>query len=510
MRSFFLLLTVTIFLQNIFAQSGKVGDKYKFHTYGYEIMMDNKGILADININGEKGGYFDHYNILFSGGFLISGFTADTLWGNGQASAMLVINYEPGIVGDSFSEDAVIYVINDSDTPFGQSWRDWADAVKLGADFYDGDNNGVYDPNDLNSNGVWDPDEDKPLFPGTYAAFCVFNDSQPVEERTYYPGMAPQGIEIRQYVYDYWNSSDPYTTMYVEYRIINKNPDMNDFKDVIFGIWADPDLEDFSNDYSGCETDYSAGFTYCKDFGVNLSLFISSWTPGDMETYFSSFIHFQQSPSNINHPTNPSELRNIQMGLDRNGNIIDPCNWTLGNLPDDCASIDNKRWYSGDPVTGEGWLNTTEGDQQIMLNVGPFDLNYGEEKRILVTYATGVDINMSGSFAMALNSLENLYGSIQDNDEEETAKQLNFVLHQNYPNPFNPSTKISYHIVNESFVKLSVFDVLGKEVAILKKGLHDAGDYTVEFNAENLAGGVYYYRLQAGEQFITKKSLLLK
>jgi hypothetical protein len=85
-----------------------------------------------------------------------------------------------------------------------------------------------------------------------------------------------------------------------------------------------------------------------------------------------------------------------------------------------------------------------------------------------------------------------------------------FTLRQNYPNPFNPATIISYQIPTQSNVTLKVYDVLGREVATLVNGLEQPGYKSVNFNADNLASGVYYYRLQAGNYIATKKFVLLR
>ncbi len=87
---------------------------------------------------------------------------------------------------------------------------------------------------------------------------------------------------------------------------------------------------------------------------------------------------------------------------------------------------------------------------------------------------------------------------------------VGFELKQNYPNPFNPGTVISYQIPTQSYVTLKVFDLIGNEVATLVNGVEQAGDKSVKFNAEGLASGVYYYRLQAGNYSITKKLALLR
>ncbi len=86
----------------------------------------------------------------------------------------------------------------------------------------------------------------------------------------------------------------------------------------------------------------------------------------------------------------------------------------------------------------------------------------------------------------------------------------NFSLEQNYPNPFNPSTVIRFQISKREFVTLKVYDILGREVATLINDEKPAGNYNVEFNAQNLTSGVYVYRLQAGKFSDVKKLLLLK
>ena len=86
-----------------------------------------------------------------------------------------------------------------------------------------------------------------------------------------------------------------------------------------------------------------------------------------------------------------------------------------------------------------------------------------------------------------------------------------FILNQNYPNPFNPSTKISYSISNmEEKVYLSIFDMLGREVAVLVNSTQNAGTYEVTFSAPKLASGTYFYRLAAGNNVVTKKMMLVK
>jgi photosystem II stability/assembly factor-like uncharacterized protein len=83
-------------------------------------------------------------------------------------------------------------------------------------------------------------------------------------------------------------------------------------------------------------------------------------------------------------------------------------------------------------------------------------------------------------------------------------------LFQNYPNPFNPVTSISYSIPRTGNVKLVVFDVLGREVSTLVNEVKTPGTYTVNFNAVNLASGIYIYRIETGDFVNTKKMVLIK
>ena len=99
------------------------------------------------------------------------------------------------------------------------------------------------------------------------------------------------------------------------------------------------------------------------------------------------------------------------------------------------------------------------------------------------------------------------------NPDQVTGEEIipeGFALEQNYPNPFNPSTTIQYDLPVAGFVTLKVFDVLGREVAVLVQEYLKAGQYNVTFNAEGLPSGVYLYRIQAGDFVATKRLLLLK
>ena len=94
---------------------------------------------------------------------------------------------------------------------------------------------------------------------------------------------------------------------------------------------------------------------------------------------------------------------------------------------------------------------------------------------------------------------------------EQKTKLEKFNLNQNYPNPFNAETKISYSIPTSDFITLKIYDTLGKETSTLVNEFQKANTYSVNFDSINLSSGVYFYRLQVGNDFVeTKKMLFLQ
>ena len=132
-------------------------------------------------------------------------------------------------------------------------------------------------------------------------------------------------------------------------------------------------------------------------------------------------------------------------------------------------------------------------------------------------------LSASGEYVYVAEKADGL--SVYRNDlltsiDEDGTTPLSFALAQNYPNPFNPSTKIVFslpvvgqteaHGAGVKDVKLAVFDLLGRQVAILVNERKGPGDYEVTFNAGGLSSGMYVYRLQAGEVSLSRTMMVLK
>ena len=127
----------------------------------------------------------------------------------------------------------------------------------------------------------------------------------------------------------------------------------------------------------------------------------------------------------------------------------------------------------------------------------------GSEGEDYIYYVTALSRNyVEGDFVKA--------DIIVVSAEDETLVAHSLELEQNYPNPFNPATEISFSVPAGEHVRLTVFDVLGREVAILVNEERSAGAHSVTFDASEHSSGIYLYRLETAGQQITRKMMLIK
>jgi Secretion system C-terminal sorting domain len=568
------LLIISIFLLVVdIIYSQKFGSTAYIEVNEIYLPFDNKGVIADVNTPPTgSGGRFAGNVFLFSSGFWLSGYSNDSLWANAVTSASLVEDYQPGTVGMNPSDPkASIYRLSTNDVPFGQSWQDWIDAVELGADFYDGDGDGIYNPVDHNSNGEWDPDEDKPdiFLDETY--WCVFNDGIPSDQRRWHS--EPQGIEIRQTIFAAASTDATGNVVFVRYRIKNTGLVADTLKDVYFSVWADADVGDYSDDVYGSDTlrqgvyfynnttdalygnqvpsfmmdfltgplSYIPGVTFIDINGNNryedgidtpLDTAVSYRGPLDIRIHpgaknqplTSSVFQISGDPA-LRDPFNISEVRNNIYGLTSSGITVDPCTWPYsevrGGVP--CNEVNPYIWCSGDPVSNIGWIANFHADVRGPASTGPFTLIKDEEVEILVGY----EIDRGSTPLGGITAVRNISDFVQDFyennfgypivsvEDEELPQILSFNLEQNYPNPFNPSTKIKFTIpfdgtYRTTSVQLIVYDVLGNEIATLVNEEKATGNYEVEFIASGLPSGIYIYKLTSGALIQSKKMILLK
>ncbi len=180
-------------------------------------------------------------------------------------------------------------------------------------------------------------------------------------------------------------------------------------------------------------------------------------------------------------------------------------------------------YYSGYGVDSSFWSWMTQGKLDSLLITDPTDPNVDDpvlipsfsSKTLAVgdsaIYYVSVGYGKNKTILeanMAIADLKyNQFTSVNSNTNNVPS---NYSLKQNYPNPFNPSTIISYQIPKSGHVTLKVYNAIGKEVATLVNAERTAGKYSVDFKAQSLTSGLYFYSIQSGSFHETKKMIFLK
>lgn len=141
-------------------------------------------------------------------------------------------------------------------------------------------------------------------------------------------------------------------------------------------------------------------------------------------------------------------------------------------------------------------VDTLNGGASYLDNEAGFSLNHG------------LTLNLAGGTVYRINMFGDQITAVEEQHTNIVPKA--YTLSQNYPNPFNPSTKIEYAVPKSGLISLKIYNILGQEVATIFRGFQNTGKYIATFNATNLASGIYFYRLQAGNVSLTKKMILMK
>jgi len=165
-----------------------------------------------------------------------------------------------------------------------------------------------------------------------------------------------------------------------------------------------------------------------------------------------------------------------------------------------------------------GWkefhININENELKIISKIKgeDFSILEGEAMGIQVAYQTGKDYRPAtfetGIALIAERPNKEVKQETAGNNDPAPGES--FFSLKNYPNPFNPETTISYTLKTASNVKITVYDKLGREVAVLVDGAQSDGDHTVSFNASNFPSGVYFYRVKTADKTEVKKMVLAK
>jgi hypothetical protein len=436
-----------------------------------------------------------------------------------------------------------------------------------------GAGNGILDRGeDLNSNGILDPAEDANSngvldgeTPGIADADQVLwfscNDIGVME-----PWLCPESGMEEQVTIWAFNRIDPLGhSLFKRFRLIYKGTATTPYGATIDSMylmhWADPDIGESGDDFAGCDT--TLNLAYCFNaFPVDALYAIFNISAPPAGGYV-----LLQGPRAPGTPTDTAIWNMQKMRGYRNlpmtaanyfaagGRYADPpFNYTgaiewyqlLRGLPpqpvgggpgiNDPPMVVNpvtgsptQFWLTGDPVFQTGWIDgilEAPGDRRICLSSGPFTMALGDTQEIVTAWVGGLgSSNLSSVGVMKSNAIvvrQAFLSSLPFVDSapgEEAGPHVprDLALLQNYPNPFNPATTIGYTVGGVRLqasgfrdVRLVVYDLLGREVAVLVSEKKAPGGYEVAFDASGLASGVYFYRLVSGAYVESRKMVLMK
>ena len=451
---------------------------------------------------------------------------------------------------------------------YARDWQEWP--VQFGAPFIDRNDNGIYDPppdfedgfsaEELIARNYDEPGiaAGNPNYPADQVIWTVFNDLDRNRTRGR-TGSEPLGLELQltQWAFkskDNWNG-----IYYRKLKIINKGG-IEIFEDGSKGSfwidsmyicqWSDGDLGTFSDDLVGSDPELNLGYYYNntsldKEFEVfNLpppavgyiylqgprvpapgeSAFFNGKTILDWKnlpmtsfTYYGSGDPYSDPGGDYNRNTifwykilrgfaplqGPDRLYIFPPG-------IEPTFFPL----------------SGDPVTGTGHIDGlgknysfVAGDKRAMISSGPFTLAPGDTQEVVLAFAAGLGADRLSSITVMKHVARQLQRWYPYHPKFETVNldepiavdiPFYYKLSQNYPNPFFERTTIQYTIPKPAFVKIMIYDILGKQVMILENKQKEIGTFQVSWdgrdqNGKQTPSGIYIYRLQAEHIEITGK-----
>jgi hypothetical protein len=425
----------------------------------------------------------------------------------------------PGYINDSVfitNSDFKIYKVSPHDSPWqNPDYANWYKMIPFGAPY-----------EDVNNNCIFETGIDKPGVPGSEQTIFICMTDLDIDNHNIGEGFGGGIVnpllfaEVRLTSWGY-NISLP-DIQYFRYEIINKGK--YSWDSTYFSIYCDPDImlnQSISGDFIGCDTSRNLGFAYSANtshvygaYGMRILRGPVNRTTGDT-LYMTSFTHNRMLGS---------QCENIS------GNPFFAYNNAKGYKPDRTPYMNpvftppvrTKYIFSGDPELNTGWtpnkgyifncggndtgafLPSVPGADRIsLLNTGADNLRIfpNDTQRIYFAQLIAKG-NSNPNSVTQVKRTADIADLVFKKDIEKELSHCppvilpdDFTIAQNYPNPFNNSTIIQYTVPRSSYIKIAIYDLLGREIARPVNGQVPPGYHQVNFSSANLASGVYFYRM---------------
>lgn len=428
-------------------------------------------------------------------------------------------------------------------------WLNWYLMIPYGAPY-----------NDVNHSGYYEPMIDSPgVKNAAHTLFICMTDGFLQEHKLgegFGGGTAPLYAEIHLTAWTY-NTPGLQDVQFFKWEIINKNT--APWNGTYFAIVCDPDLGFADDDNIGCDTLRNLGYCYNGDNDDNGGSYSYGINP--------PAVGFDLLKSPKNKYNNPPHIFNMtsfipfhthaaSCEMDPNGEPLPAYRFLQGFKKDGTPWLNplynpprrTKYNFSGDPETNTGWTEYTgkinncggdttgnvvpspPGDKHFLMSSGAdnFTVNPGDSQYVIMAqFISRGTSNLNSVTRLKLldDSIQTFFNNTFPIGVNEISSTIpkEFILYQNYPNPFNPVTKIKFSIppskgARGMMTRLTIYDILGKEVEVLINGELNPGTYEADWDASAYPSGVYFYRLTIYESSVsssqvfsqTRKMVLIK
>jgi hypothetical protein len=410
---------------------------------------------------------------------------------------------------------------------YEKDWNEWP--AELGAPYQDLDENGVYDPA-VDIPGVKEADQ---------TIWFVCNDLYPPQAELLY-GSYPLGVEMQATIWGYKREGALGNTLFRKYVLINKSG--KDIEEMYVSMWSDPDCGDGTDDFVGIDKEKNLMYVYngkANDAiygytppagGFDLLQGPIVDAPGETGIFMGKKVANKKNLPvtgtyyfiNQNEVYSDPGQGSYQDGTLQFWNLLRGKIGTTGDdYPVPGGGVTNFP-LDGDPLIRAGYIDGLlfpPGDRRIGMASGPFTFAVGDTQEVvLAQIAAGASgetdrlgaVNILRQYDLLVQNTYNNSVGIIGIESDEPSAPTRYDLSQNYPNPFNPSTTINFAVPKAGNVKITVYDMLGREVEILTNKEYSVGVHKIEWNASRYSSGVYFYKLESAGFSMAKKMLLIK
>lgn len=344
---------------------------------------------------------------------------------------------------------------------------------------------------------------------GDQVSWAVFNDADPALHLGVAGHTAPLGVEVQQTLLAYDRSDALGDAVLAQFKLINKGDDL--LQSMCIGLWCDPDLGGYLDDFVGCDTTRALGYCYNSDgddlvYGtappaVGIDILRGPLGSGGTPLGPWAFARYV----NGTDPGSATEAYNRLQGLLNDGSTV--YNPVTGEP--------TRYQYSGDPVAGTGWLDTNPTDRRMLLSTGPYDMAPGDTQVVWVAFLVGQGADRLASIT-ALVAVDDYVQAAYDGGFQlvgvgpgrERGTDLRV-----WPNP-GSDFAVSFALPAPGRARAGVYDLAGRQVSLLADRELAAGAHQLRWDGRGpdgspAPGGIYFVRVEAAGRVRTTRIVRL-